>query len=223
MEEDKEDEAGDHGSIVAFRIPCRPSSFPSVDFQPPSSPSFAPSTTTGRTCNSPPPFVPPSSRLLLLSSPRVIPQTSLPHSTPLAQSSQTSTTYTYVYLQRASRIADVQYASLRRLRPTETRHTTRPSSSIAHSLLSLSYSLSLSSLFSAFPVFTRLRVSHLSFPPFRALRFRHLFFSLSLSPSLVSSFLSSPLPPPATAVAVQSASSRRRAKLAWRRVGQWRE
>lgn len=36
--EDEGDEEGDHGSIVAFRIPCRPS----VDFQPPSSCRYPP-------------------------------------------------------------------------------------------------------------------------------------------------------------------------------------
>lgn len=38
MVEDEGDEEGDHGSIVAFRIPCRPS----VDFQPPSSCRYPP-------------------------------------------------------------------------------------------------------------------------------------------------------------------------------------
>jgi len=59
--EDERDEEGDHGSIVAFRIPCSPS----VDFQPPRPPAFySPAswtTAAGRlapSCNSPPPFVP---------------------------------------------------------------------------------------------------------------------------------------------------------------------
>lgn len=55
MEKDEEDEEGDHGSIVAFRIPCRPS----VDFRP--LPLYSPLQLLQPTCTpciSPPPFVP---------------------------------------------------------------------------------------------------------------------------------------------------------------------
>lgn len=78
MEKDEEDEEGDHGSIVAFRIPCRPS----VDFRP--LPLYSPLQLLQPTCTpciSPPPFVPstivpviPQSPLLF-SFPRTIPAT----------------------------------------------------------------------------------------------------------------------------------------------------
>lgn len=51
IEKDEEDEEGDHGSIVAFRIPCRPS----VDFRPLPLQLLPPTCTP---CSSPPPFVP---------------------------------------------------------------------------------------------------------------------------------------------------------------------
>lgn len=59
MEKDEEDEEGDHGSIVAFRIPCRPS----VDFRPlPLRSPLQLLQPTCTPCSSPPPFVPSTHR-----------------------------------------------------------------------------------------------------------------------------------------------------------------
>lgn len=177
MEDDKEDEVGDHGSIVAFRIPCRPS----VDFHP--CPSFIcpfdyhRPTCTDR-CNSPPPFAPAVSSDL----PRVIPQTPLHFSPPRARLSQTSA----CILASPSCILVVTQA--------QTQSTgERLSSSVAFSFLFLSPGV----------LFSSLRVSS------RSLVCARVFvLSFSLPSSL-----------PLRAVA----SRRRRPKLAWRRVGQWRE
>jgi hypothetical protein len=81
MAEDEGDEEGDHGSIVAFRIPCSPS----VDFQPPCPPAFyTPASPRGRLLQpadlhplatrlllSCPPFLSPILRALPLSRPRL--------------------------------------------------------------------------------------------------------------------------------------------------------
>lgn len=107
MEKDEEDEEGDHGSIVAFRIPCRPS----VDFHPlPLRSPLQLLQPTCTPCSSPPPFVlstivPVIPRSpLLFSLPRTIPRDSHEALNPRPPS-RTCT-------------VDV-HASLRRPRPTD--------------------------------------------------------------------------------------------------------
>lgn len=110
MEKDEEDEEGDHGSIVAFRIPCHPS----VDFRPlPLRSPLRLLQPTCTPCSSPPPFVPSTTVPVIPQSP--LPSSSLP--TPPA-----SSRYSHEALnpRPSSRtcIVDV-HASLRRPRPTD--------------------------------------------------------------------------------------------------------
>lgn len=104
MEKDEEDEEGDHGSIVAFRIPCRPS----VDFRP--LPLYSPLQLLQPTCTpciSPPPFVP--STIV-----PVIPQSPLPFSFPraisprLARGPQPSTAVAYLHRRCARVVTQAQ-------------------------------------------------------------------------------------------------------------------
>lgn len=106
MEKDEEDEEGDHGSIVAFRIPYRPS----VDFRP--LPLRSPLQLLQPTCTpciSPPPFV-------LSTTVPVIPQPPLPSSFPctiatiprLARGPQPSTAVAYLHRRRARVVTQAQ-------------------------------------------------------------------------------------------------------------------
>lgn len=103
MEKDEEDEEGDHGSIVAFRIPCRPS----VDFRPlPLRSPLQLLQPTCTPCSSPPPFVPTTTVL-------VIPQSPLPFSSPrtiprLARGPQPSTVVAYLHRRRARVVTQAQ-------------------------------------------------------------------------------------------------------------------
>lgn len=164
---------GDHGSIVAFRIPRRPS----VGFHP--SPSFAPSTTTADL-----------HPLQLASSFRV----SSPLGTPLSPRSPLCPSIRRAALRfapspstldRRACIAGV-HASLRRPRPTDTRHQTLFSLLLPRR--SISFSPSLSPFLLSPLVFAR---RGLSLPP-STLRFR----------------------PPAPPRFPDRCASRRRAKLA---------
>lgn len=103
-EKDEEDEEGDHGSIVAFRIPCRPS----VDFRPLPlrSPLQLLQPTCCTPCSSPPPFVP--STIV-----PVIPRSPLPSSFPcaiprLARGPQPSTAVAYLHRRRARVVTQAQ-------------------------------------------------------------------------------------------------------------------
>lgn len=154
-EKDEEDEEGDHGSIVAFRIPCRPS----VDFRPLPlrSPLQLLQPTCCTPCSSPPPFVP--STIV-----PVIPQSPLPSSYPcaiprLARGPQPSTAVAYLHRRRARVVTQAQ--------------THRPDIRLS-SLLSSPFPPS-SSLFSS-PSFVS--ASRLT------LYFSRTAFSPSLSPSL---------------------------------------
>lgn len=150
----EEDEEGDHGSIVAFRIPCRPS----VDFRPlPLRSPLQLLQPTCTPCSSPPPFVlstivPVIPQSPLLSSlPRTIPRDSHEALNP----------------RPPSRTCTVDmHASLRRPRPTD---------QTSDSLLSSPPFPSSSSLFSS-PSF--ISASRLT------LYFSRAAFSPSLSPSL---------------------------------------
>lgn len=127
-EEDKGDEEGDHGSIVAFRIPCRPS----VDFQPhvllPLSLWFTPTTTiqpaeshplATRLLSCPPSLVPIVLSLFLSClNPRypsvaLILRFSCRHSPPhhpmrLARNHQPSTAVAYLHRRRARIVTQAQ-------------------------------------------------------------------------------------------------------------------
>lgn len=103
MEKDEEDEEGDHGSIVAFRIPYRPS----VDFRPlPLRSPLQQLQSTCTPCSSLPPFVlstivpviPQS--LLLFSFPRTIPR--------LARGPQPSTAVAYLHRRCARVVTQAQ-------------------------------------------------------------------------------------------------------------------
>lgn len=154
MEKDEEDEEGDHGSIVAFRIPCRPS----VDFRPlPLRSPLQLLQPTCTPCSSPPPFVPsthrpryPSVALTLLFPPRTIPR--------LARGPQPSTAVAYLHRRCARVVTQAQ--------------THRPDIRLSSLLASFSF---LVSLFSS-PSF--ISASRLT------LYFSRAAFSPSLPPSL---------------------------------------
>lgn len=163
-EKDEEDEEGDHGSIVAFRIPCRPS----VDFRPLPlrSPLQLLQPTCCTPCSSPPPFVP--STIV-----PVIPRSPLPSSFPcaiprLARGPQPSTAVAYLHRRRARVVTQAQ--------------THRPDIRLS-SLLSSPFP-SPSSLFSS-PSFVSASRSHSLFLAYSIFALSVSFsFSLSLALSL---------------------------------------
>lgn len=156
-EKDEEDEEGDHGSIVAFRIPCRPS----VDFRPLPlrSPLQLLQPTCCTPCSSPPPFVP--STIV-----PVIPRSPLPSSLPcaiprLARGPQPSTAVAYLHRRRARVVTqaqthrpDIRLSSLLSSPfPSSSSHFPSPSFVsasrshslfLAYSIFALSFSFSLS-------------------------------------------------------------------------------
>jgi len=213
MAEDEGDEEGDHGSIVAFRIPCSPS----VDFQPPCPPAFyTPASPRGRLLQpadlhplatrlllSCPPFLSPILRALPLSRPRlsvpVIPwpplSSALPPPSPLPPSTRPP-------LRRPMRLARnhqpstaVAYLHRRRARVVTQAQTRRPDT-IPSSLLALTFPRHVcASAFSIsfIPPSSRFHpCASISLPHLHAnLTFR---LSVSLSLSLSLSFLTVCLP-----------------------------
>lgn len=138
MEKDEEDEEGDHGSIVAFRIPYRPS----VDFRP--LPLRSPLQLLQPTCTpciSPPPFMPSTTV-------PVIPRSPLPFSFPrtiprLVRGPQPSTAVAYLHRRRARVVTQAQThrPDIRLSRLSSLLFSPRPSLSRSHSsphLVSLS-------------------------------------------------------------------------------------
>lgn len=172
MEKDEEDEVGDHGSIVAFRIPCHPS----VDFRPlPLRLLLQLLQPTCTPCNSPPPFVPSTISPLSLSCYSV----SRPYSPlPFLLLAPSCDSHEALNRRLPSRTCIVVvHASLRRPRPRQTPNSLLSSLPSLHFLSSLLNSRSS-------PRIVLLPLSHAAFSPFSP--------PLPLSLSLCLSLLSQP-------------------------------